>query len=282
MHRLVVASLAAAGLSVGLTAAASAADLGRAAPAPVYTKAPMVVPFSWSGFYAGVNAGAGWGNVDDFVTTNAPGTPGIFGVPSNIALVDALGTGSANSGARFTGGGQIGYNWQVSPQWLIGAEADINWLKQDSALVGSGVSTIGPITVSNSVDTHWLATFRARAGLTFDRSLIYVTGGGALTDEHYTQTFSGTFPGVPATAFGSSTVDSTKFGWTVGAGWEQALWSAWSLKAEYLFARFDGLNTATTAVTTTGPAASQNLTGSFDHLDVQVARVGLNYRFGGR
>src|SRR5215471_6684211 len=133
MHRLVVASLAAAGLSVGLTAAATAADLGRPAPAPVYTKAPMIAPFSWNGFYAGVNAGAGWGRVDDFVTTNTAGAPvGIFGIPANIALVDALGTGSANSGARFTGGGQIGYNWQVSPQWLIGAETDINWLKQDS------------------------------------------------------------------------------------------------------------------------------------------------------
>ena len=58
MHRLVVASLAAAGLSIGITVAASAADLGRPAPAPVYTKAPPVAaPYSWSGFYVGGNGG---------------------------------------------------------------------------------------------------------------------------------------------------------------------------------------------------------------------------------
>jgi outer membrane immunogenic protein len=60
MHRLVVASLAAAGVGVGLTAVASAADLGRPAPAPVYTKAPVVVPFSWTGFYVGGTAGGAW------------------------------------------------------------------------------------------------------------------------------------------------------------------------------------------------------------------------------
>jgi outer membrane immunogenic protein len=125
---------------------------------------------------------------------------------------------------------------------------------------------------------RWLATFRTRAGLTFDRSLIYVTGGAALTDERYTQTSSGTFAG--EILFGSSTADTTKLGWTVGAGWEQALSSTWSLKAEYLFARFDGPSTST--VLASNANSSQNLTGSVDHLDVQLARVGLNYRFGAR
>jgi hypothetical protein len=51
MHRLIVMSLAAAGVSVGLTAA-TAADIS---PAPVFAKAPIAAaaPFSWSGFYLG-------------------------------------------------------------------------------------------------------------------------------------------------------------------------------------------------------------------------------------
>jgi outer membrane immunogenic protein len=256
--------------AIGFASIASAADM------PV--KAPMMVPvaYNWTGFYIGGNVGGAWSGTD-VTTTNAPGVPGIFGVPANIALVNALGTGSANSGGKFTGGVQIGYNWQVSPQWLVGVEADINSLNQTSALSGTGVSTIGPIAVTNSVSTNWLATFRGRLGLTFDRSLIYVTGGAAVTDMSYTQTFNGILVG-PATAFGTSTVNSTKAGWTVGAGWEQALWDKWSVKAEYLFARFGGLST-NTLVTLTGAPNTQNLTGSVGHLDVQIARVGLNYRF---
>ena len=55
MHRL-VASLAAAGLSAGLVAAAPRL-IWASAPAPFYTKAPIAVPYGWGGFYAGANAG---------------------------------------------------------------------------------------------------------------------------------------------------------------------------------------------------------------------------------
>src|SRR5262252_1813745 len=44
-----------------VTGAASAADLGRPAPAPVYTKAaPLQATCIWCGFYAGVDAGYAW------------------------------------------------------------------------------------------------------------------------------------------------------------------------------------------------------------------------------
>jgi hypothetical protein len=66
MRHLIVMSVAAAGVSVGLTAA-TAADIS---PAPAYAKAPVVaapVPFSWSGFYLGAQGGAGWGTTTDDV-----------------------------------------------------------------------------------------------------------------------------------------------------------------------------------------------------------------------
>jgi outer membrane immunogenic protein len=261
--------------------ALSFVGVANAADMPVKARPPAPAPafYNWSGFYIGGNIGGAWSKADDFVTANTPGTPGVFGVASNIALVDALGTGSGDRDSSFTGGIQIGYNWQVSPQWLLGLETDINALHSTSTLTGNGISTIGPITVTNSVDTRWLATFRGRVGLTFDRSLIYVTGGGAVTDLKYTQTMSGTLAGaIGGTAFGSSETSNTKFGWTVGAGWEQALWDRWSAKVEYLFARFNGLDTNTT-VTTNPVGFTQNLSGSFNHLDMQILRVGLNYRF---
>jgi outer membrane immunogenic protein len=257
--------------------AASAADLA----ARTYTKAPAMVDpaYNWSGWYAGGNVGAAWSRTD-YATTNTTGAPGIFGGASNIALVSALGTGSVNQSGKFTGGVQAGYNWQVSPQWLFGVEADINSLRQNPSLIQTGVSTIGAITLANTTNTNWLATFRGRAGLTLDRTLLYVTGGAALTDMSYTQTFNG--PGLAGgvgNSFGTSVVSSTRVGWTVGAGVEQALWGAWTVKGEYLFTRFNGMGTATTVNAVGG--FNQNLTGNTGNLDIQVARVGLNYRFGG-
>jgi outer membrane immunogenic protein len=272
--KLIISAAAAISAIAGI-GAASAADL----PARTYTKAPAMADpaYNWSGWYVGGNVGAAWSRTD-YVTTNTPGVPaGIFGVPANIALVNTLGTGSANQGGKFTGGVQAGYNWQVSPQWLLGVEADINSLRQNPSLIQTGVSTEGPITLANTTNTNWLATFRGRAGLTFNRTLLYVTGGAALTDRSYTQTFNA--PGLAVgNTFGTSVVSDTRVGWTVGAGVEQALWGAWTVKGEYLFTRFNGIGTAT-LVSVAG--FTQNLTGNTGNLDIQVARVGLNYRFGG-
>ena len=59
----------------GLTAAASAADLPRRAAPPVFVPVPV---FTWTGFYAGFNAGYGFdagsrNSVTQIVTTGASG-----------------------------------------------------------------------------------------------------------------------------------------------------------------------------------------------------------------
>src|SRR5215472_8215803 len=108
MHRLVAASLA-AGLSVGLATATSAADLGRPAPAPVYTKAPMIAPFSWSGFYAGVQAGYGWSNGDvDSAVSSTSVNPAVGGAgPVVAAMANAVPGDFATSAKGFIGGGTL-------------------------------------------------------------------------------------------------------------------------------------------------------------------------------
>ena len=134
------------------------------------------------------------------------------------------------------------------------------------------------VTITNSVSTHWLATFRGRLGVTFNNWLVYATGGAALTNPNYTETFSAPGLAVAGNAAGTSSASSTQTGWTVGGGAEVMLSSAWSLKAEYLYAHFNGLSTPTTVGSTGG--FTQFLVGSTDHLNVQVARLGLNYKFG--
>jgi hypothetical protein len=91
-------------LAVGLTTA-NAADL------PV--KAPIVaplLPFTWTGFYMGANVGYSFGRDP---TTEMDATTGV-----QIASFDLSPDG-------VIGGGQVGYNYQFAPNWMVGFEGDI-------------------------------------------------------------------------------------------------------------------------------------------------------------
>src|SRR6476619_3941127 len=83
-------------LSIGFV---SAADLPSRAPPPVFAPVPL---FTWTGFYVGANAGYGW-------STNSGNNQAIF------ATTTPLFVGSRGSQGGFTGGGQIGYNYQLVP-----------------------------------------------------------------------------------------------------------------------------------------------------------------------
>src|SRR5215470_11127046 len=101
----IAGSLAVAGL--GLAGAARAADL-----APMYTKAPPVSAMfdPWTGFYAGVHLGWGWNDIDFSSYSIATGTTNTDSFRRDGVL----------------GGGQLGYNWKLYPNWLIGFETDIS------------------------------------------------------------------------------------------------------------------------------------------------------------
>jgi outer membrane immunogenic protein len=100
-----------------------------------------------------------------------------------------------------------------------------------------------------------------------------VTGGVAFTEISYTQTYVDGYmpPGV-----GSATVSKSLVGWTVGAGWEYAMTNNWTVKAEYLFAKFPSTNAQ--GLIANGTGLSNPLQGSAD-LAIQIARLGVNYKF---
>ena len=201
MRKLTVALLATT--SLGFASIAFAADLParqsyKAAPPVEFAPA-----FSWTGFYAGVNAGWGW--------TSGSGT---------ITIGGASGP-TSGSGNGFLGGGQIGYNWQTGA-FVYGLEADF----QGSTGSGSANATAGATVVTATAKDPWFGTFRGRLGYAFDRSLLYITGGAVYGES----TLSGT---VNTTgAFDSS---ATYWTWTAGAGYEAMLWDRWSGKIEYLY-----------------------------------------------
>ena len=124
MRRLGLAFIA----FVTLIGAAAAADMP--VKAPIY-KAPVVVPpYSWTGFYVGLNAGGSWGKQDNSLVT----------VPGGVTLFS-----NSNSLDGFIGGGQVGYNWQ-SDHWVFGLEADFQ---------GSGQKDDGAFVLVPIVGARW-------------------------------------------------------------------------------------------------------------------------------
>ncbi|MFD0462321.1 outer membrane protein [Microvirga aerilata] len=159
--------------------------------------------FTWTGFYGGVNAGWGWRSDDEesVVLTPGPGTPGLAGT---LVFPD-------NEDGGFTGGAQIGYNYQIG-SFVVGLETDIQWADtgdDEEVLFTPGPGSSGvfvPGTFENN-DTDWFGTVRARVGIALDRFLIYGTGGFAYTDENTGWVVGGGVEwALPVTLFGSSAV----------------------------------------------------------------------------
>jgi outer membrane immunogenic protein len=209
MNRILVAASAASVSVFGSLGIASAADIASPAPAPVYVKAPVVVPFSWEGFYIGGHGG--WGHDEFNFFTPITTTP------------------DESSKGAF-GGVQAGYNFQRG-NIVAGIETDASF--GNLADVGHDGNYL-----TESTDIKQFGSARARVGYAFGQVLPYVTGGLG-----WANVTGG--DACPAGAqFGvcsklglySLTNDETYFGWTAGGGLEVAVNQSWSVKAEYLHA----------------------------------------------
>jgi len=199
MKRQLIAAFAGL-LAVAMAAPAFAADLPRPAYSPAYRpayKAPYyVAPFSWTGFYVGINGGYGWGTSD---------------------WSSAVTTGSTDPSGGLAGV-TLGYNLQTGV-WVWGIEGDFDW----SWIKGTDTSGTGVCTgVGCETKNDWLGTARLRIGYAWDRFMPYITGGGA-------------FGSIKMTPAGGASDTEDRFGWTIGAGLEYAFLGNWSAKLEYLY-----------------------------------------------
>jgi len=262
MRTRIFSLLAATAVSTFAISAASAADLPVRAAPPVIQAVPI---FTWTGFYAGVNAGWGWRDSDRDPVVLGPG----FGLPAGLAGTLIF---NNNDDGGFTGGGQIGYNYQIG-SFVIGLETDIQWADTDQDIDAVFVPATGFVGtfvpgVFNSNAPEWWGSVRARAGVAFDRVLVYATGGLAYTD------------------------NST--GWALGGGVEWALpvnWfgsSAVTFGLEGLWLSFDeddddfngAIGTFTPVAGTAAPVFAPVLSSNNNDNDFFVARAKLNFKFG--
>jgi outer membrane immunogenic protein len=268
MTRTLRIASAVLGLGALAVSPALSADLSLA---PVYKAPASIVAPSWSGFYAGVHAGYGWGEAKVSPQVGPAFTP-----DQAQWFVDNGSPTLNTSGAL--GGFQAGYNFQNGPV-VWGLEADFSF----SGVKGSRSTPLlvppAPLgLLDRSFAEHdslkWMATFRGRIGWATPNVLLYATGGLAVGEREFSQ-FVLTDPTVNVNNLRNS-VTATKVGWTVGGGVEYALTRNWSVKGEYLYTDLGTISATTDS--DTAPGFGVTLT-SASQFRMHSARGGVNYKF---
>ena len=255
MIRHLSSVLAAAVLLAG--ASALAADL---APMPTEPAAPIYLPFSWTGFYAGVNGGYGFGN-DDEGSLFQTGT-------------GSLGTLDGLDPDGFFAGGQIGGNYQIDA-FVFGVEADIQKSWMDDSFGPNAISpptTAGVDSLGGSIDVDWFGTLRARAGWAWDRTLFYGTGGLAFGSVDYAARVG--FDNERA----ALRSDDVEVGWVAGGGIEHAFTDNWTVKLDYQYIDLGEVTASGRRVDDAGN--DLGFTASSDRdANFHTVRAGVNYKF---
>jgi outer membrane immunogenic protein len=251
MKRFLLAAAALTALA-GPAVAADAVTMDT----PVPTQAPQAPMFTWTGPYIGVFGGYGLGRSS---AANDPGT----------GNGDAFDEGNAAVTLGLTprgilGGVTLGYNHQ-SGAFVVGAEVTGGYLGLTDAF--SLFVADGPNGTldddQGTVGYGWYATLAGRVGVALDRTLLFATAGGIITQ--YGAVYGDLDGGVPDPT-DATTLGGPQLGYLVGGGAEFAFDANWTAKLEYNY-----FNLGTDATTNTDGD-------TFIHRNsAHLIRFGLNY-----
>ncbi|WP_068086280.1 outer membrane protein [Polycladidibacter stylochi] len=203
-----------------LSTSAFAADLPQEQAPVAYDQAVTYDTYDWTGAYVGGNVGWGFAGVD--------------GKGTSVGALD-----DNNNGASV--GVHGGYNFMVTPNIVVGAEADIQYNDINNKVGDSRFSS------------SWNSSVRGRAGYAVDRTLFYGTAGVAIAE------FEAKDAGVKDS--------KTATGYTLGAGVEHALTDQLVTRVEYSYQDFGTQKFDLGS----GPEKAD--------LKENLVRAGLSYRF---
>ena len=306
MRKILTTNVIALALS---TTSAFSADLpSHKAPQPA---APVL---SWTGAYAGLNAGYNWGtNANLGVQNQGPAWTEVGesdGFSASSGPVATSGWGQ-NTQSGFIGGAQFGYNYQWSSNIVIGIETDIQgtiisgntktrgvaaFSQPSDEVAGRSAdsSAIGGSNINSGLD--YLGTVRGRLGyLVTPTMLIYGTGGF---------TYGGAYANVKQSAvetlgynpvaflpeqytnqawMGGGQQNQILTGWNAGGGVEWMFMPNWSLKAEALYWDLGRMNINTASYVTSPYPNYYNSNIAWGRTSVSYqgiqAKIGVSYHF---
>lgn len=200
MKRILLAGAVAAALASG----AQAADLG--VPRQPIAAVVVMPAFSWTGFYAGAQIG--------YYHQTQRQTLFPTGGADYVTQTTSFG--------GFTGGIHAGFNYQMN-QAVLGVEADLEFAGGRRVTPLGAPFAAGTDRLLHRYGTH--GSLRARLGYAAGNTLFYVTGGFAIAQFNHQY--------IAPVSFQS--VNSTRFGATVGAGLEYAFTQNWTARLEYRY-----------------------------------------------
>ncbi len=189
MSKRKIMGVAAAAVVVLFAAAARADDIPYAGPVAGLGSLPT--PYNWI--------------LPNYKAAFVPDWRGFTVNPMigyQTAQFNGLGGRYLRNAQGFTFGGQAGYNFQVG-RVVFGPVADVSY-----SLMRAGASTW--LANVNKAEIGWVGSARAKVGYTFDRFLIYGTGGVAFAQTKIDGPFASNTQTAP--------------GWTAGGG-VQFLWN---------------------------------------------------------
>jgi len=214
----------------------------------------------WTGLYAGVHAGGGFGHISGN-TTAGDGSANATAATESADL-------NLNSGVF---GVQAGYNWQFDNRVVVGVEAGWSktWMSGKQAAVSTegGLAALGAIQAQTYYDIDWTSSVRGRLGYAMgDRWMLYGTGGLALaketqTREQYKSSNGSSWQLGTATEVASVEQKSkTRLGYTVGTGIEYAINDRWTISGNYGYSHFGKTSFSfDTARAGVGPAYTESV-----------------------
>jgi outer membrane immunogenic protein len=226
-----VAAILAAVIASGST---QAADMSRPAPMPM----PYVMSaYNWSGFYIGPNLGGAWS--------------------SNTLTDNFAGLSVTGSDAGVMGGGQMGYNWQLSPLFVVGIEGVFDWtsLKWTTNMAAATIGGV-PTVIQGNTTANWISTLAARFGYASNNWLFYGKAGAGWVNN--------------SVSLNNLRTANTTDGWLVGAGIEYGLTPNWTMKLEYNYLGLSHWTAASPLV----PGDTVNVA-----RQINMFMAGVNYKF---
>ncbi len=250
-----------------LASAGALAIMGSAfAAEPLPLPPPPEPIFTWTGLYAGAQVGYAWDR-DRVTATSFSDIEA--GEPPDIFFAQL-----SDSPSGVIGGIHVGYNKQIN-QWVLGLEGSVDGTSVHNTLFSQiGIFSADP-DAFNSPIFATLHTFsavqgsiRLRAGIAFDRVLLYATGGAAFAG--VTTDYTSTVP-----FFLTESDSKTRSGWTVGGGLEYAVTNNWSIRAEYRYSDF-GHTIDYPFAAIADPFGIQSVQ---HHLTQNQVQFGISYKF---
>jgi len=205
-------------------------------------EAPVEVVSSWTAFYLGAGIGAAWSNFDtngkycdtyyeetvcwkDWNNNSSYGFNELFGSDNDTA---------------FRGIGQIGFDWEIAPSFVLGAFGDVNFGQQTgvSNKVYYGFEDDWHNKASYGINALW--TLGGRVGFGTENTLFYGLVGYSWADAQAKLKLGCDDGGCDWVAKADDTVN----GWTFGGGIEFKgwLWDTVSTAIEYRYTDLDSVS----------------------------------------